>query len=521
MIRDIISSHHRRTGARIVFWLAPVIVLLLALRAVDTLPVGAMYDDAVYVVLGKALATGHGLRYLQLPGQPLAAHFPPGYPALLGLLWSLVPAFPANVLLFKAVNALLVAIMAAALAVFARERFQLSNTTAAVGALVASAGVPTLTLSALVMSESLFLALAVPALLAAERVVDGDRRARWLVVAGAAAGIATLVRTQGIALVGALAVVLLLRRRWRHALVCTGVAALVIAPWQLWVLLHAGALPAPLHGTYGPYTSWLVNSLRAGGVSFVAQTVYANMHNVASMLAYMAAPVAWPGVAATALALLLLLSALGAWRMWRRAPVTAVFLALYMGIVLVWPYAPARFVGGIWPLLLLLPLLGLHAIVLGTLPVRATRALRVALLVAVAIPAAGYARYTWTGYRQHWWNAIPQSRGVELRSAIETAKRATPGAVVSSMEDAAVYLYTGRQAVPFTSFEPSDFLRSRSVAENADLLAQILAAYRVDDVVVTTADERRTVQQLVQRTPPILVLRDSSAEGFLYSPVSR
>ena len=119
--------------ARLVVWLAPLLVLAVALHAVDIYPVGVAYDDAVYVAIAKALATGRGYRYLHLPGTPFAAHFPPGYPFFLSLLWRLAPAFPANVLLFKVANAALVAVAAVWLARLARERFALTAPQAAHG----------------------------------------------------------------------------------------------------------------------------------------------------------------------------------------------------------------------------------------------------------------------------------------------------------------------------------------------------------------------------------------------------
>ena len=84
--------------------LLPVIVgataTLIAIAVMGSWPVGAYQDDAMYVVLAKALASGEGYRYLNLPGHPAATHFPPGYPAFLAALWTLAPRFPGNMALF-------------------------------------------------------------------------------------------------------------------------------------------------------------------------------------------------------------------------------------------------------------------------------------------------------------------------------------------------------------------------------------------------------------------------------------
>ncbi len=194
-------------------------VLAVALAMVDTLPVGVFFDDGMYVILAKSLATGRGLRWLQLPGAPAATHFPPGYPFVLSLLWRLYPHFPANVVLFKVANACFLATAAGGIALFAQRRLRFSPWLAAAFAVAATAGLPTLALSGRVMSEPLFLALLIPTLLFAERVVDEERRApvASLIALGVFVGLVTLVRTNGIAIAGGVLIVLAARRRVRDA----------------------------------------------------------------------------------------------------------------------------------------------------------------------------------------------------------------------------------------------------------------------------------------------------------------
>lgn len=59
------------------------------------------------MILGKALATEQGYRFLHLPDAPAATHYPPVYPLLLTFLWKLAPSFPENVSMFLLANALL------------------------------------------------------------------------------------------------------------------------------------------------------------------------------------------------------------------------------------------------------------------------------------------------------------------------------------------------------------------------------------------------------------------------------
>ena len=161
-------------------WIGPLVVALIVLvgglSILDTLPVGAYFDDGMYVILAKSIATGHGYRWLQLPGAPAATHFPPGYPAVLALLWKLYPRFPANVALFKAASVLFLAIAGAGMTVLAQWRLGFPRWGAVAVGLASCLGLPTLILGAQVMSEPLFLAVLFPTLLFAEHVVPVIQR---------------------------------------------------------------------------------------------------------------------------------------------------------------------------------------------------------------------------------------------------------------------------------------------------------------------------------------------------------
>jgi hypothetical protein len=193
-------------------WLAPLgvgaVVLAVAVATMSPWPVGVYYDDGVYLILGKALATGEGYRYLNLPGHPAATHYPPGYPALLALLWMVAPSFPENVAVFKLANAILLSLAAAGLFTFARRELDLGTSAAAGAILLGFLTVPVLAVTGVLFSEPLFLAVLAVALPACERALREERR-RTVVVAALLAGATTLVRSIGLPLVGALVLVLL------------------------------------------------------------------------------------------------------------------------------------------------------------------------------------------------------------------------------------------------------------------------------------------------------------------------
>src|SRR5688572_29248876 len=80
--------------------LAITAVYLLRLNSV----VGLMVDDAWYVVLAKALSEGAGFRLISSAAAPIQPLYPPGFPAVLSIIFSIDPEFPRNLWLLKSVS---------------------------------------------------------------------------------------------------------------------------------------------------------------------------------------------------------------------------------------------------------------------------------------------------------------------------------------------------------------------------------------------------------------------------------
>ena len=152
--------------------LVPVVVfalvLLVAILTISPWPVGSFEDDGIYTVLARSLASGDGFRLTNLPGSPNATHYPPGYPFVLSLLWRASPGFPENVAILKFANALFLAFAALGTWAFARSRLAMSTYTAGLAAILATISIVVLFVTGLVLSEPLFIALLIPALLFAE-----------------------------------------------------------------------------------------------------------------------------------------------------------------------------------------------------------------------------------------------------------------------------------------------------------------------------------------------------------------
>ena len=501
-----------RTGLVIVGALA----LAAGLAVLDARPVGVVHDDAMYVILARSLASGQGYRYLNLPGAPEATHFPPGYPALLAAVSWVSPAFPANVAVFKALNAFFLAIAAVLATRFAASRAMSRGWALGLG-VTSAVSVPLLVLGSMVMSEPLFLALLLALLPALEAFTERPATARRALLLGAALAACTLVRSHGIVLLPAVLLVLGARRRWREAALI-GIAAIAcLLPWQLWSAAHSGQLPAPLLGNYDTYASWWVRGLRVTGWGMVPETLGRTVPETLQMLGVLFSPMR-AGLARSATILLLgVLAGTGAWAIWRRLPVTLLFLAGYATIVLIWPFNPSRFVWGVWPLLLLVVLSGAHAAV--ALPSRIAPPARLALLAAFAWVAVGYAAYESRGIRGAWWSSIARANTARIAPAVQwTVDNTAPNEVLAAEDEGAIYLYTGRRAVPVFSFTTAQYLRDHSAAQNAaEGLAPIVAAYPVTTVVVGSRKTVDAADHLANSPTPPLALRADFPGGVAYS----
>ncbi|MEP7382170.1 MAG: hypothetical protein ABI910_10820 [Gemmatimonadota bacterium] len=497
------SGGDPRRERLLVFALAAA-VLLVAVLTITPWPVGAFQDDAIYTVLAKSLATGQGFRLINLPGAPHNTHYPPGYPLLLAGLWKLWPSFPDNIVLFKFVNAFFLAAAAVGSYVFSRERWRFAPWQAAVVAVVGTLSVVVLLVTGVVLSEPYFLALLLPTLLLTERAAErGD--VRTAIIAGLLLGALSMVRTLGVFAVPAAGLVMLRRRHWRALFALGAAAALFLVPWQLWVAAHQGEVAHPLIGKYGSYGTWLVEGYRSGGWPFARAVLVHNAQDIDRTISYMLFPVqlAWPRAVALLGTLVFMIA--GMKRYARNTPVTLGFLACYTFVIMVWPFEPNRFLIAVWPLWLPLVGYGIAACWQLRLPTLARLPWRALVLVVAGGISGGYLWYNGMGYRQKWWTAVQRNAGVRARPTAEWVEEHTaPNAIIATDDDLIIYLYTGRQSVPTSTFTASERVGPLSDTDVLTAVDEIFAAYEPDFFIVGSETGLRSARALMGRTPPLL-----------------
>jgi hypothetical protein len=494
-----IRSAYERLGydamiaSRRLGWVVAAIALALAVLAIPNWPVGVFQDDGIYVVLGKALASGEGYRYLNLPGAPYATHYPPGYPLFLALLWKVAPEFPQNVSVFTFANAGFLALAAYAI-IF----------------------------GVFVLSEPMFMALAILVLMAAERAADrGDWRDA--ILAGFAGGALAMVRTTGMFVLPALAIVLVGRRRFLAAAATLAAGAVFIVPWNLWVDANATAVAPILVGKYGPYNTWLTDAIRLHGLPWVWDVVARNLRALYGMAWAMVTggpgslvPLRLP--AAIALTAVL---AIGLVRLCRRAPVTAWYLAAYMALVLIWPFEPTRFVWALLPVFTAVFALGVGVIAGWRPRALPARFGRVAALAACTLLVAGFGLYNVNGVRGGWRDSVPRVTAARATPVVEWVRaNTTPTDIIAMEDDPLVYLYTGRRGVPVGTFTPEEYLKEQTYPFATETLRTIIARYKPTYVIGTTSYGVVAARSLSTRTPPELRVHALLRTAAIFTPVN-
>lgn len=506
--------------------LVPLLLALLATAVVVVsiapFPVGVYQDDGIYTVLAKSLASGQGYRYLHIPDAPNATHYPPLYPLFLAGLWKVFPSFPANVTLFKFANAAFLGLAAFTAWRFARRQVGMSQWTALLSTGAFTICAPLVLHAVMVLSESMFLAALFPVLMACERAARSGNR-RDALVAGAAVGALALIRTIGAVAIPATALALALRRRWVPALLVWVAGLAVMLPWQLWIAAYDHQLPDVFLGRYGSYGGWLMGGLQNGGITWVGELVVFNLgmlsEGMSLLLTVDRLPIAAQWFATTVVTAFF---AGGWWLMLRRAPVAAWMVAIYLVVIISWPFEPPRFIFAVWPVVGMVMGLAIHAVVTWRPATRPRLAMRVAAVAMAAGLVAGYARYNYLGASNQWWSQTQAFVANRSKPMAEWVIANTPAdAVIATDDDVLMHLYTGRLTVPNFTFTPEEYMKPQTRAFEKETLRTIVRLYDVDYLLTASETGIRAANGLVQADPPELQVIAVFKYGAVFKPLTR
>lgn len=496
--------------------LAAAVVFAVAVWSLTPDPVGVFLDDGIYVLIAKALVHGQGYHYTFLPGSPPAVHFPPVFPVILAMIMRVTPEFPANVTYLKFVNPVCFALGVYGAIRFGVRALGLSVVPAAMAVVICALIAPVLTLTNVLMSEPLFFAVLVWALIAVEDAAaqGGSRRA---LMAAALAALLLLVRTAGGVLVPAAVAALWLRGRRRESVLFVVAAALLIAPWQLWVWSSSRGFPTELRGIYGPYLEWMIGGFRQDP-SLLWRVAARNVSALWGALESFFAPRLPLALKVSAAATFVGAFAVGLVAAYRRATALVLFALLYGAMVVIWPYSPIRFMGAVWPLTGLILVAAIRALS-GRFRELHPRASRAAVF-AVLLLFAGHAAYVVRGLIRGSSSMAQRGQTEILWPLVQwSAAHTTPGDIVASNAPVMIALYTGLTTVPISILTPAEYLVDKSAPAMAAELEALYNRYHPTLLVLVRGTAEQDAVPLwaaAAGSPAVIALPEAPGVGSAF-----
>jgi hypothetical protein len=443
-------------GARIeskqwAFVVLGLVLVGVGIAAWAPIPAGVWNDDGAYMLVGRALATGHGLHYEGVVGSPPAVKFPPLLPGLLAVLWMTLREIGPVTMAATLLN---VVFLAAAGALFAKALADSTDLPRAVGVGVAGlafVSADVLRVALVPLSEPLFLLLVMAALAVWARAVAPGASSRWWAGLSALLFAVVAARTAGVAVVAGFGVALMVRRQLLRAALVTGPAAVGVAAWSVWSDRMGQTIPEGARDLLGTYGGWLGGQLRSAPGTFLTM-LPSQMGGVLERVGALLVPGAEGWGLWVAFIPLGLLAVWGAVRLARSGHPVGWIAAAYLPMLFVWPYLDRRLVVPLHPFAVAAVAVGAADLV-GRL--RAPTARR-ALIGALLLWAGSYGVVTAARVADGWTTAPYRLRAERLALAVEALRRTAPAdAIVGAPEFwAGLYLHGGWQVIPSTRFDP-------------------------------------------------------------------
>lgn len=402
--------------------------------------VGGFYDDGLYAGIAVALGKGMGYVHPHLPGMPAVVHYPPLYPLLLTPLFAALPV-PAAAFAALFLNLVLAALAAGIIAAHAVRVRLLGDGTpgwlAATCVLVAAVAIPVLTVQSVLFAEPLFGLMLAGAVVLADGAPERRRPVVAAALAGSLAALALLTRSIALAAGAGLPLYLLLLRRrpWLEAVAAGVPVALAAACWGAWIVAHQRGLDPALAINYGGYGE----TVRQAGLGVLWRGAPGLLRPLGALtLGWL--PVTWLYYPACAAALGI--GSFGLWLLIRRSAIGLTLVGYFLILVL-WPFPSDRFLWGVLPWLALTWAAGAVGLV------RAYPRFRVAVLVVVAAVVIGYAQYEVRGVLGRWWERQRERISDNFTVLLPGLAALPDRSVLATDDEALVWLYTKRPAVPF------------------------------------------------------------------------
>jgi len=449
-------------------WMVIALGMILGILLMRTFQVGSYQDDALYINLAHALATGAGYVDLMSIGEPSHTFVPPVYPVLLSPLLALLPyewLLHGN---FWPLQILSLVLMFGGFACFAVIVRQRENADWAIIVALASLAPVALGMAWHVMSEAPYFLLSLAALAALTKWTEKRESAHFLVVALVCAALASITRLIGLSLIVAIMLYLWWQLRpltWLISFVAT------ILPVGLWFFRNAMLGVAAT----GEYTRQLTPESPATFLKSVSENLVALMTTVApnTIIPGIGGPqlLAWFAQTGTSPLLMVagivitIISALGFVLSLRAKELVwaiELYILLYIGILLATRFALAggeRYLAPVFPFVILYFWLGSKWVLQRTPGFRSPGAVNKAMIVAGVLLLFLYTARGVQAIVQPVRDRLP-----DVTLGTTWVRQNTPvDAIVMANGPREVYLYGQRKVVPYPSLISDRDLLAREI----------------------------------------------------------
>lgn len=534
-----------------------VAYVVVAVRLHPTSFFGFTTDDTIYFSSAKAIAEGHGYITPSLPGAPAATKYPELYPWILSWVWRWNPSFPGNVATAVQLNVAFTLSFLIVAYVFLRRLGGLAEIEALLITAFCALRPAVLFYGSNVLTDIPFAALGLAAIVAADRAMRRESSYKAAAACGILSGLATGMRSVGIAVIAGIAVAALLRRAWRQFFMFCIAASACVLPILGRQIFFWQVMPQSLASSasnFGWNKTWVFYTSYIGfwRMSVPSRHVLFTMLGQSALWLlrmpsdYLLLPsLARGGI--FGLVVLLVVTALmcaGIVRQNRQygwKPIHWV-IPFYAAIVLVWNFSdPYRYFIPFLPLLVAGYWLETKRIIRQAKEALVRRRPMAEAFVAgalLALLAGGNAAILWNEVHGGWkmLAGIGAERSSLVRAKHETydwiSRFTAPDSRVIAYEDAELYLYTGRQAAPPTTFTTAEYIEPErmqvSLDHMTDVAKAIGAEYWVvssDDFRFSAVDVRRAanlrIGEIVRSLPLVFRSSDGRVKVYELMPAQR
>ena len=455
-----------------------VVAAILACSVTLGLPVGAFNDDAIYVILGRALASGEGYRSLYLVGAPVQEKLPPLWPAILAVAWTIGGTLAHVKTIALGFNLLCCGVAAGLLWWVGRARLGISAGLMAAALVVGFLFDPSVQYFTLLLSEPLFVLLWATIVWSLVR-----EPAASPVVTGALLAFAALTRTQGILLIPAVLLAMALDGKGKRALIVTALVALVpVVAWHAGIALVKSEQVLAVQPNEQSYLGFMLSGSLGEIMAREIRYIATSARRYAATMVGLTSGVAALGILGAAV--IIVGAGAGAVILRKRARALVYSVIAMTAVVVAWPVFMDRFLIVLLPFAALLNAAATQSLV-DRIPDRRTQ---LACASAGAVVAA-LLLLRQSNVRQHPSDSfVTPSRWLPGNAAFVvdvsrwtlTNTRPTDRLAVGSAPG--VWIYTGRQG-EFTEFAEPEGAPS-IYSRPGRFLVPLLASGRVNVVIV-------------------------------------